>query len=84
MQILANLIVYFFIFIWIPYMIYCQLRFIKWLILPVKAPKPKKKKVIKEKAPPQAPPQAPPKGSYPIHASFREEHRITNPVEFDD
>tara|TARA_R110000765_G_C18572086_1_gene565203 strand:- start:62 stop:334 length:273 start_codon:yes stop_codon:yes gene_type:complete len=78
-----------FLFGWVPYMGLCLGRGIKFVLFSKKPSKPEKKvppqKVTKEKAVKEkvVKPRTRTKSSYPVHASFREEHRITNPVEFD-
>ena len=67
-----------FVFGWVPYMGFCLGKGIKFVLFSGKPSKPQK--VVKEKV---VKAKTRTKSSYPVHASFREEHRITNPVEFD-
>jgi hypothetical protein len=80
MHLLGEIIGYLFMFMWVPYASYTITRNLVGFIGFTPKEAPAEPVALKQKAPPQAPP----KGSYPVHASFREEHRITNPVEFDD
>ena len=68
---------------WIPYTIFCILRCIWGFILPEKTIKKSKCKTVKKPPKPPKPPKLP-KRSYPVETSFNEEHRIINPIEFDD
>ena len=77
-----------FVFGWVPYMGFCLGNAVRLVLFPGKPTKPQKivkKKVVKEKVVKEKVVKAKTraKSSYPVHASFREEHRITNPVEFD-
>jgi len=88
MEVLANIIVIFILFVWIPYMCFCVLRFVWYIINPFPflrslLPKPKavEKPIPTIKTSVRKP--KPLKSSYAVESSFKEEYRITNPVEFD-
>tara|TARA_R110000824_G_scaffold1200_1_gene6432 strand:+ start:54 stop:350 length:297 start_codon:yes stop_codon:yes gene_type:complete len=93
--IIGNLLGVVLIFGWIPYKCYYTGKFVASALtnafqgetrpepskkdpLPPRTKKPKKLKVVKQEIPARKP-----KNSYPTVSSYNEEHRITNPVEFD-
>ena len=84
MHLLGEIIAYLFVLAWIPFCCYTLGHALGTLILPEAEETPiehtPKKKVVK----PTPSKKVVVKGSYPVHGSFREEHRITNPVQFDD
>lgn len=79
---LGGYFAYVFLFGIIPYMGYSVGRGVRWVILPPKTTKKVKIKSAKKPASTPKPPK-PPKSSYRVESSFKEEYRITNPVEFD-
>lgn len=88
MDVLAQIIAGFLVFVWIPYMCFCVVQAVWCMINPFPflktlLPTPK---AVTNPVPPLKKSTAPTKRSkrsYRVEASFREEYRITNPVEFD-
>ena len=72
---LGGYLAYVFMFGMIPYM--------RLTAFPPKTTKKVKVKSVKKAPPTPVPTPKPSKGSYPVESSFKEEYRITNPVEFD-
>ncbi len=80
---LGGYLAYVFLFGMIPYMGWCVGRAARATLFPHKTTKKVKVKSVKKATPTPVRTPKPSKGSYPVESSFKEEYRITNPVEFD-